>query len=230
MNINRTIAQIVGGLFLIAMAASLIGGGLLDALLSAPDYLRAIADHQSQVIIGILLEVINGISVVGIGVLLFPILKPHHERLALGYLSFRIIEAVFCCMIVISPLALITLSEKSINTEASDAAYFQMIGRLALAERAGVVDLLIPVFFSIGALLLYTVLYQSRLLPRWFAVWGVSGAILILALNLGSLQFKVNLSIGLLFALPMIANEIVMGIWLIVKGFNPAALAVGKEL
>jgi hypothetical protein len=226
---NRTIARIVGMLFLTAMVASLLGGGLLEAPFSTPEYLRAIAEQKTQVIIGVLLELINGIAVVGIGVLMFHILQPHNARIALGYLSVRIIEAVFCSMIVISPLALITLSEKYVNAGASDAAYFQMVGMLALAERASVADLLIPVFFGIGALLLYTALYQSRLLPRWLAVWGFIGAILILTLNLVSLQFKVNLSIGLMFALPMILNEIVLGIWLIVKGFNPSAFAAGAE-
>ena len=101
------------------------------------------------------------------------------------------------------------------------ADFFQALGALALAERASVVNLLIPVFFSLGALLFYTALYQSQLLPRFISVWGLIAVGLILTLNLVSLNFKIEMSLKLLFALPIILNEIFLGIWLLVKGFNP---------
>jgi len=221
MNTSRKIAIVVGALFLIAMVASLLGGGLVESIMTAPDYLIAVSENETQVIIGVLLELINGIAVVGIGVLMFPILKPHNENIALGYLGFRIIEAVFCCVIVIAPLSLITLSQEYLEAGVADAAYFQTVGTLSIAERASVSSLLIPIFFSLGALLFYYLLYQSKLLPRFISVWGLIGVALILTLNLLSLNLEIGISIGLIFALPMILNEIFLGIWLIVKGFNP---------
>jgi hypothetical protein len=230
MNSNKKTARIVGVLFLTAMVASLLGGALVEAIISAPDYLRAVSENEIQAIIGVLLELINGIAVVGIGVLLFPILKRHNESLALGYLGLRLIEAVFCCVIVISPLSLITLSQRYLKAGAPDASYFQTVGALSIAERASVVGLLIPVFFSLGALLFYYLLYQSKLLPRFISVWGLIGAALILTLNLlSTLNVEVGNSIGLIFALPIISNEIFLGIWLIVKGFNPSAIASRSE-
>lgn len=224
MNTSRKIAIVVGALFLIAMVASLLGGGLVESIITAPDYLIAVSENKTQVIIGVLLELINGIAVVGIGVLMFPILKPHNENIALGYLGFRIIEAVFCCVIVIAPLSLITLSQEYLKAGAADAAYFQTVGTLSIAERASVSSLLIPIFFSLGALLFYYLLYQSKLLPRFISVWGLIGVALILTLNLLSLNLEIGISIGLIFALPMILNEIFLGIWLIVKGFDPSAI------
>jgi len=106
----------VGVLFLTAMVASLLGGGLIESILSAPDYLLAVSENETQVIIGVLLELINGIAVVGIGVLMFPILKQHSENIAHGYLAFRIIESVFCSVIVISPLSLIKFSQEYLAT------------------------------------------------------------------------------------------------------------------
>ena len=220
MNTNKT-ARIVGALFLTAMVGSLVGGIVfVEPFLTAPDYLIAIFENENRVIIGVFLELINGIAVLGIGVLMFPILKQHDEHTALGYLGLRIIEAVFCCVIVISPLSLITLSQEYVKAGASDASYYQAAGALSIAQRASVAGLLIPVFLGLGALLFYRALYQFKLLPRFISIWGLVGAALILALNV-LLTFGVEVgSIGMVLALPIISNEIFLGIWLIAKGFK----------
>jgi len=225
MNTNRT-ARIVGALFLTAMVGSLVGGIVfVEPFLTAPDYLIVISENETRVIIGVFLELINGIAVLGIGVFMFPILKQYDEHTALGYLGLRIIEAVFCCVIVISPLSLITLSQEYVKAGALDASYYQAAGALSIAERASVAGLLIPVFLGLGALLFYRALYQFKLLPRVISIWGLVGAALILALNV-LLTFGVEVgSIGLVLALPIISNEVFLGIWLIAKGFNPSAIA-----
>ena len=107
MNTSRKIAVIVGALFLIAMVTSLLGGGLLESILDVPDYLINVSANTTQVSIGILLELINAIAVVGIGVMMFTILKQHSESMALGYVGFRVIESVFLIVAAIIPLSLI---------------------------------------------------------------------------------------------------------------------------
>ena len=83
---SQKTVRAVGALFLIAMAASLVGGvGYLESLLGAPDYLTAVSENETQVMIGVLLELINGIAVVGIGVLMFPYLRIQNEGTARGY-------------------------------------------------------------------------------------------------------------------------------------------------
>jgi hypothetical protein len=126
MKTNRKTAIIVGALFLTAMVASLLGGGLVTSLIDAPDYLRAVSDNETQVVIGVLLELINAIAVLGIAVLMFPILKRHSETAALGYIGFRTIEAVFCSVIVISPLSLIPLSQAYIKANAGELPIFKL--------------------------------------------------------------------------------------------------------
>lgn len=219
---HKKTARIVGILFLTAMVASLLGAGLVESILSAPDYLKEISENETQAIIGVLLELMNGVAVIGIGIIMFSILKKHNETTARGYLALRIVEAVFCCVIVITPLSLISLSQEYLKAEASDAAYYQITGTLSIAERASVVNLLIPIFFSLGALLLYYSLYQTRLLPRFISAWGFVAAVLVIINNLLlTFNAEVSMGISLIFVLPIIANEVLMGIWLIVKGFNP---------
>ncbi len=221
MNTSRKIAIIVGVLFLTAIVTSLLGGGLLESILNAPDYLTNVSVNTTQVLIGMFLELINGIAVVGIAVMLFPVLKQHNESIARGYFSFRIIESVFCIVSAIIPLSLITLSQEYLKAGASDASYFQTLGTLFIAARADLAGLLIPVFFCLSALLFYYLLHQSKLIPRFISVWGFIGVALVLILNL----LEVGIITGMILAFPIISNEIFLGIWLIVKGFNPSAIA-----
>jgi hypothetical protein len=219
MNTPTNTGKLVGTLFLTAMFASLFGGGLVESILSAPDVLSALRENQTLVTTGALFELVNAIAVIGIGVFMFPVLKQHSENLARGYFAIRVLEAVFCSLIVISPLSLITLSQE-LGTV--DAAYLQAASALSLAERARVMGLLIPLFFSLGALLLYTALYQAKLLPRFISIWGFVAAVFILINNLLlTFQVEVGLAVSLVLVLPIITNEVFLGIWLIVKGFNP---------
>ena len=219
MDSHKNTAKIIGALFLIAMAASLVGGIWLESIITAPDYLNTIADNETEVVTGVLLELVNGLSVLGIGVLTFPIFKKYSETGAIGYLSIRITETVICVAGLISPLALITLSQDFITSGATDAAGFQVVGTTLLAIRELLLGQLLGIFFSLSALVLYTLLFRSKLVPRWLSGWGFIGGILILSWNLLE-SFGISVSFGMALALPMILNEIFLGIWLIVKGFN----------
>ena len=220
---NKKTAVLVGTLFLTAMAASLVGGGLVESVISLPDTFTAILENETLLVVGVLLEVVNAIAVLGIGILMFTVLKRQNETLATGYLGLRIVEAVFCSVIVISPLALLKLSQEQ-SFAGTISADVQTASALAIAERASTINLLIPIFFCLGAFLLYSLLYSSKLLPRFISVWGGIAAVLILTLNLASLfGLKAGMSVSMILALPIILNEIFMGIWLIVKGFNSSA-------
>jgi hypothetical protein len=224
---NRKSAIWVGLFFLIAMMASLLGGGLVSESISAPDFYSAVSENQTVVIVGALLEIVNGLAVLGIGILMFSVLRKHTEGLAVGYLGFRIVEAVFCCFFAITPLALIKLSQTAI---ASESSAFMAAGSLSIAERAVIGDLFIPVFLSLGGFLLYSAFYKSGLLPRFIAVWGLIAAALILILNLLlTFNIEVGFAVSMVFALPIILNEVFLGFWLIIKGFNPSAIPAGKK-
>ena len=224
MNSNRKTARIVGALFLIAMVTSLVGAGLLESILSDPDFLTNVSENETQVRLGVLLELINGIAVVCIAVMMFPIFKKYSEALALGYVSFRIIEAVIVIGAVIGPLTVIALSQEYLTAGASDASSFQTIGTSFIAVRSHLVGQMLGIFFSLGALLFYYLLYQSKLVPRFISVWGLIAVVLVFTWNLLEL-IGLSISVGIIFGLPIILNEIFLGIWLIAKGFNSSAIA-----
>ena len=106
-NKEKKTARIVGALFLIAIVASILGGTLVDSILYTPDYLVDVSSNGTLVVIGVLLELVNGFAVIGIAVLMFPFFKKQNEALALGYVALRVIEAAVIIAAVISPLTLI---------------------------------------------------------------------------------------------------------------------------
>jgi len=221
MNSNRKTARIVGVLFITATVAPILTFFFLGSLV-APDYLVNVSVNENQVLIGMLLELIWALAVVGIPVMLFPILKKHNEGLALGFLGFRFIEAVSTIVHSIILLSLLTLSQEFVIAGAPDASYYLTLGTLLLAARDWAFMIGSGLVWSLSALILNYILYQSKLIPRWLSGWGLVGATLSFAVYL--LQFfSINLT-DFLFA-PIAVQEMVFAVWLIVKGFNSSAIA-----
>jgi len=226
MNSYRKTAIIVGVLFIMALVLFLIGKAFYEPILSSPDYLDNTYPNRVIVIIGILLEFISALAVVLIPVLLFPILKKHNEVLALGYVSFRLFEAVLLSVAQILKLSLVNLSQNYLNKGGVDASYFKNIGNsiqsvIYWVDHDGLIYLFV---FGIGALILYSALYKSKLIPRWLSIWGLISAVAILIASVMA-TFGISLVLAMLLVIPIAFQEQAMAIWLIVKGFNPSAIA-----
>ena len=231
MNTNRKTAIIVGVLFIIATVFLFIGEAFYKPILSSPDYLDNAYPNRIIVIIGMLLEFICVIAMPLIAVFMFPILKKHNEALALGYVGFRFLEAVLYIGIEINKLSLITLSQDYLNKGGMDASYFQNTGSSIQSVNDWAFSIYIIVF-TLGALMFYSVLYKSKLIPRFISAWGFIAAAVLLT---GSVLATVGLFTGiselgleLILATPIAVNEMVLAVWLIVKGFNPSAIASGS--
>jgi hypothetical protein len=229
MNSHRKTAIIVGVLFITATVVTLLSIPLTNHI-NAPDYLINISANENQVIIGALLQLINCIAIVGIAVMLFPIFKKHNEALALGYVGARIMEAVSLIVAVISLLLLLTLSQEFVKAGAPDVSSFQTLGTSLLAANYWAWLLGGELFLTLSALILNSILYQSKLIPRFISVWGLIGATLLLAQGLlgmfGSLS-ETSVLRTYLF-IPIAVQEMVFAVWLIVKGFNSSAIASGS--
>jgi len=211
----------VGALFLTSNVVFILGAVVfVEPILGAPDYLTLVSANRTLVVLGVLLELINGIAYLGIAALMFPILKQRFESMALGYVGFRIIEFVMQTLTDLSPLALLTLSEEFVRAGAPEASSFQALGTLLLAERHWAFQM-VSIALGLGALMFYTMLYQSKLIPRFISIWGLIGAAVVLANTMLDMFSLTVPNLGVL----MLLNELFLGVWLIVKGFNPSALA-----
>jgi hypothetical protein len=215
-------ARIAGALFLVAMVTSLVGGVWLESIVTAEDYLATASANETQVLLGVLLELVNCLAVIGIAAVLFPLIRRQSEALAAGYLGTRVVEVVILAVAAVCPLLIVNVSQEYLAGGAADAAHFETAGALVMAARGHLASLLTPIFFSLAALLLYIFLYQTRLVPRFISMWGFIAVVSLFTWNMLE-AFGLHISAGMVFALPMILNEIFLGLWLLVKGFNVSA-------
>jgi hypothetical protein len=231
MDSNRKTAIIVGVLFIFAIVMLFVGEALYKPILDSPDYLDNAYPNKVVVITGILIEFTGVPAVVLLSLLLFPILKRYNEVLALGYVVFRLFEAALLSVAYISKLLLVNLSQDYLSKGGVDTSYFQYIGSSiqSVDHWAGTQGLIYHIIFVLGSLMLYYVLYRSKLVPRFISAWGFIAAIVLLT---GSVMANIDIFTGisevgleLIFALPIALAEIMLSIWLIVKGFDPSAIA-----
>jgi len=216
-------ATIVGILFVIATAFLFIGDAFYGPVLDAPDFLQLAYPQRFPAITGMLIEFTCVLAIPLIPVFAFPVLKRHSETLALGYVVFRLFEALLFVIVDLNKLSLINASQGYLAGGAG-ADFFQNMGSLVQSWNTWGWVFYVLVF-AFGAVIFYTALYQSKLVPRWISGAGWIAAILIMASALLSM-FEVNLPeavYGLLW-LPIAVQEMVMAVWLIIKGFNTAAL------
>jgi len=225
MNLYRKNAIIAGALWIIGTVAGVLSFPFLG-IVDKSDYLTKIATNENQVIIGALLLLIMAFACAGIAIWLYPALKKQNQALALGSVGFRIIENVLGIVSAICLLSLVPLSQEFVKAGAPVASYFQILGTLLLGARDSISNIhLIP--FCIGALMYYYVFYQSKLIPRWLSGWGLVAIII----NLASALLVLFDLIGdfstaqVVLSIPIGVQEMVLGVWLIVKGFNPSAIA-----
>jgi hypothetical protein len=226
----RKTATLVGVLYIIGTVAGILSVVLTGPILAGPDYFMKISANQTRFIIGALCILVMGLALVMIPMLMYPILKRWNEPLALGYIVFRgALETGFYIAMTVALLILVPLSQAYGKAGAPDASSFQALGTLVLAGR-DILDPLNAVIFPLGALMFYYLLYQSNLIPRWISGWGLIGIVPFLAASLLVLFGYLDpmSSVRNLLYLPLALQEMVMAVWLIVKGFNPSAIASGS--
>ena len=217
MDSTRKTAINVGILFLIATVI-LIVGGIFSLSIYEPDYLTTVSENENQVILGALLEIVAAAAVVGIPIAMFPILKKYNEGLALGYVGTRIFEGLTIFLNTIILLALLSLSNQFVNTSTSDISYFESTGALLLGIREWG-SLLVDFSFPIGAVVFNYLLYKTKLTPKWIAILGLVGGALWLTTT-PVRMYGFNPEWIDFLAAPIAFQEMILALWLIVKGFS----------
>jgi hypothetical protein len=216
----RKTAILVGALFIVGTVAGMLSVLFAGAILGDPDYLIKFSENQNQIIIGSLCVLIMGFSLAMMSVILFPILKKYNEGLALGAVVFRgALEAVLYIGIVICWLLLLNVSQEYVKAGTPYVSNFQALGSLLL-KAVDQIGFVLDIVFSLGALMIYYLFYRSKLIPDWLSVWGLVGGMLYLTSGLFAM-FSVE--VGILEA-PLALQEMVLAVWLIVKGFNSSPI------
>jgi hypothetical protein len=231
MNTYRKTAVIVGILFIIGTVSGILAGVFQIPIQAGSTYPLNITASETQWIIGALLTLLMGLSLAMVPVMLYPIFKKHNEVLAFGSVLFRGVfeNVVGETLLVISMFLLLTVSLIYGKTGAVDASIFQTLGSMLIAAGHWI-QMINGIVFSVGTLMIFTLFYQTRLIPRWLSGWGLIGAVLYFIAEIVSMLSPLHTSpdigvgIGLLI-IPTALQEMVFAVWMIVKGFNRQKIA-----
>lgn len=226
MNTNRKIAIIAGALFIIADVATFTGDALIPALTGA-DYLIQLSAHADLVAAGMLAKIVSTFTCVGIAIAMYPIMKRANAGLALGSVVFRTLEAAFYMVGIVSLLALLKLGQQFAAAGVADRASIQAIGDSLVSVRLWAAPLLGVFAFCVGSFMYNYLFFQSQLIPRWVSSFGIAAITSLTIACVLSLFSGNRITSYIPLASPIFVQELVLAIWLIVKGFNPSAVTSG---
>jgi len=196
----------------------------------ADDPLSYAANHSDAVATGALLVLVMGLSLAFVPVVLFPILRRVDEVLATGYLIIRgAVETAAYVIIAIAWLLLVPLAETMSAGPGTASPAGVRLGTLVIDSDGA--SAMLTLVFCVGAVLFYVLLYRSRIVPLWITMWGFVGIPLYAAAYLLAMYGTIssNSSEQNLLQLPLGAQEMVLAVWMIARGFRPALVSTASE-
>lgn len=210
------LSKLIGGLFLLAMAAAIAGNGLLLSIVGAADYLEAVLTNRTAVRVAGVLLLANSIAVVGIGVFVYQLLAQQSALTGRGYLAARIVEAIVLLYGVLSLMSLIPLAEEYATAPTADKTLFLALGKSAINGNWNAYNMAMIVL-GLGSLPFCRVLFSLQAVPRALSALGFAGYSILAVTSLLAL---LGFDVGLLVTLPVFLFEVVLGGWLLIRGFS----------
>jgi len=210
---DRRAARTIGVLYIIGTVAGVISMLVTGPVLDGPGYIAQVAANPNALVAGALLVLVMGLALAMVPVVFWPVGRRHDETLAMGYVVFR--GALETGVYIVSALGwLLLVAVSTVSGPEPFADFVRTIERVTWNQ-------LIAIPFVAGALLFYTLLYRSRLVPRWLSGWGLAGAALYIVAPIAN---QLGLQLDVLMG-PLALQEMVLAVWLIVKGFSPVPVA-----
>jgi hypothetical protein len=220
-NLRRKNSLVAGAFYLLTFIS--IPTLALYAPVHDPNFIVG-SGPNTGVLFGGILEIIVALAGIGTAVALYPVVKRQSEGRALGFVASRVVEGSAIFVGVACLLTLVTLRQAGLGTDAlvTGRALIAMYDRIFLLGQS-----FMP---AVNALLLGSLLYQSRLVPRVLPVIGLIGAPLLVAGDIAVLFDLIdrNSSPALLLAIPIALWEFSLGVWLVIKGFKPSPILSGE--
>jgi hypothetical protein len=223
---ERRLPQYVGAAFLVQFVASLTAGLLTASALAdgMPDVLQRIAADPTRIRVFVALELVTGLAIIVLAALLFLWLRDAGPAVALVGLVLWCAEALLLMLSMLGVWALLDRSVAGVDPVSSaDTA----VGTFAygLFQHTRDLDMLL---FAVGALLWYSLLLRSGVVPRWLAVWGLASVALVLVATL-MLVWDRSLQPSIVLYAAYVPFELVIGLWLLIRGDSRAATASSQE-
>jgi hypothetical protein len=223
MSSTRRTALVTGVFFIVAAVAAIAAKVLWQPVLGDAAYVLG-AGADTRVLLGGFAEFLTAVAVVGTGVALYPVIKRQNAGMALGYAVGRLLEAATIVVGLGAVLAVVTLRQDHAGAAGTDEDSLGAVQEALVAVHDAMFLLGPGLIIGINSLLLASLMYRSRLVPRWIAVIGLVGGPLVFVSStavLFGLYEQVSGPAGL-FAFPVFVWEMSLAVYLIVKGFTPS--------
>ncbi len=218
---DRVNGIIIGILYIVAAVTSVIAVVYYQPVLSEQWYTSVVDGFETKVLIGVLNDLFLVVAAVGTAVMLFPYLRRWNEHIALGYLFFRFMEAVFIAIGLVSILGLLHLS-MYYETGNLESEKLQALGLMLQSFHRWTFMLGPNLMLGLNTIMYSYLLFRTGLVPRTLAQFGMVTAILVFIaglLDMFGIVEPVSTAKGLI-ALPVGVYEMSLAVWLIVKGFH----------
>lgn len=215
----RMTARIIGAIYLAGMAIGIPANLVVLSILAGPDQLARIAASSTLLALCVVFWLLTVVGDAAHGVLMFPVLKQHSERAAVGYLAARIVDATFIAVMSLLILVQIPVAQEYLTAGSADTSHLQALSAVfnhayLYAYEIGMIAV------GVAGLILCATFYRARLIPRPLAVWGLLGYAILLG---GSVLQILGFNLNTIQAIPGGLWEVFIGVWLIVKGFSGGA-------
>ena len=215
----REATFVAGLLYLLRMVSGLLS---VAPSVDGKDFMVSVAANRASVLRAGFFQVVMFPADVGIAVALYPVLRTHGEGLAVGFASLRIGAGLLVLMGVLLLLLLLMISQEFVEDDASAGGPWQVLGRVLRHGRDLVNHVAMVFAVGGGSLLLYWLLFQADLVPRWLSGWGVAGVVMAMV---GSVLVMCRLISVTSFryvalTLPFAAQELAFAAWLIFRGLH----------
>jgi hypothetical protein len=206
-------SRVLGALFLAGFLVYGTGSSLVASLVGGPDFLARIAPLQSLLALGAFLMLLNTAVDIAKAVIFFPILERHSKRTALTYFASLIVQVVILSVGALAILMLVPLSQRAGEPGAVTLGT-TLVELNLMSYQVGQMTL------GVGATFLCVLLFRTGLVPRWLAVAGLIGYPLHVV---GTIAELFGAHVGIYFTVPGFFFELVLPVWLLIKGFRRAA-------
>ena len=212
---SKTYSRVIGALVPLGFLFYGTGFALVSSVIGVPDFLQTMPAHQTTLIAGAFLMLLNTGVDMAKGALMFPVLESHGRRTAVAYLAAMTLEVALMAVGIVSLLMLLPLAHQAgAGTGWSAGVAAILIQSNAMAYQIAMMTLAVVNIF------VWLLTFRVRLIPRALSAWGVAGYVVLAA---GSVAEFFGLPVSLIASVPGGLFELALGAWLLVKGFNAEA-------
>ena len=219
MDLVKHKTRFAGLLLIVGMIAGIFS---VAPAIDSTEYLKEATANSNQVVIASVFQFVMSLTYIGVAILLYPIIKKFGNSLAIGFLSLRIIATTLVIFGTILLLSILALSQEHIRYSPLTYSDLEVLGNVLKAVRDYVNHIFMILILCAGNIMFYILLIKSKLIPRWISVWGLIGAVLSVIASFLVLFRVVEIITPeyLILNVPTALLELILGIWLIFKGFD----------